>query len=88
MKKLAFILYTLLTVAVVYAQDKQPLKCKGTTKSGKACTSVIVSKKTGFCNAHNPDRAKCSAKNVKGEACGMVPLKDSSVCRIHIGKGR
>ena len=72
---------------IVYGQDSTKLKCKATTKSGKACTSVIVSKKTGFCNAHNPNRPKCSAKNVKGEPCGMVPLKDTNICRMHIKKG-
>jgi hypothetical protein len=86
MKQLALIICTLLTVTM-YGQTDQPLTCKGTTKSGKPCTSVIVSKKTGFCNAHNPNRPKCSAKNVKGEPCGMVPLKDTNLCRMHTKKG-
>lgn len=84
MKQLALIICTLLTV-VVYGQTE--LRCKGVTKSGKPCTSVIVNKKTGFCNAHNPNRPKCSAKNVKGEPCGMLPIKGTILCRMHTKKG-
>lgn len=57
--------------------------CKGTTKTGKPCQSVIVSKETGYCNAHDPNREKCHSLNAQGKPCGMIPLKDGQFCRVH-----
>lgn len=69
---------------VASAQDNPKLQCKAVTKSGKPCKSVIVSKKLGYCNAHNPDRPHCKAKNSKKEPCGMMPLKNAEYCRHHV----
>lgn len=80
MKKILVIIM-LLAAGAVSAQERPT--CKGKTKSGNACKSVIVSKKTGYCNAHDPNREKCSAKNSTGKPCGMVPLKNSDKCRFH-----
>lgn len=79
---LAFLLLGI--VSLSQAQDDPKLQCKAVTKSGKPCQSVIVSKKTGYCNAHNPDRPHCKANNSKGEPCGMMPLKDTQYCRHHV----
>lgn len=65
----------------VNAQDR--LTCKGTSKSGSACKSTIVSKKTGYCNAHDPNRPHCAGKNAKGQPCGVMPAKNSKYCRHH-----
>ena len=83
---LAIIMFTLLSASVSHAQtqDNPKLHCKAATKSGKPCQSVIVSKKTGYCNAHNPDRPHCKANNSKGQPCGMMPLKDAVYCRHHV----
>lgn len=80
MKKLLMIIICF-TAITVSAQNK--IVCKGTSKSGSACKSTIVSKKTGYCNAHDPNRARCTAKNSKGEPCGVMPVKNSTTCRHH-----
>lgn len=84
MKKLLFVLSIIMCLLATSsnAQDKR-LICKGKSKSGVACKSTIVSKKLGFCNAHNPNRPHCSAKNSKGEPCGVMPVKNSTKCRHH-----
>lgn len=79
MKKLLFGLMLLATVSA----NAQTVPCKGKTKSGVACKSVIVSKETGYCNAHNPNRVKCTGKTTSGKPCQMVVLKDQTVCRFH-----
>lgn len=82
MKKIA--LMSLFVLSVVFsAVAGDPIKCKGTTKKGEPCRSTIVSKKTGFCNAHDPNREHCKAKNSKGQACGVAPNKGSEYCRHH-----
>ena len=80
MKKLLFGLMLLVTVS---ANAQTTPQCKGKTKSGVACKSVIVSKETGYCNAHNPNRVKCTGKTTSGKPCQMVVLKDQKVCRFH-----
>ena len=54
MKKFFFIAALFLSVSAT----AQP-PCKGTTKAGQPCKSIIVNKESGYCNAHNPNRAKC-----------------------------
>jgi hypothetical protein len=83
MKKLLVILCISFISLSVNAQGK--LVCKGTTKAGIACKSTIVSKQTGFCNAHNPNRAHCKAQNSKGQPCGVAPIKETEYCRHHHG---
>lgn len=77
----------LLTVGL-HAQDSTNIRCKSRNKSGAPCTAVIISKKTGLCNAHNPNRPKCSSKNSKGEPCGMHPVRGTVFCRMHKQKGK
>jgi hypothetical protein len=55
------------------------LPCKGITKAGTPCKSVIVSK-AGYCRIHNPDAKHCPHV-VKGKQCGMIT--DGSKCRFH-----
>lgn len=83
MFKTIMISVLMLVASVSYAQTTP---CKGKTKSGAACKSVIVSKSTGFCNAHNPNRTKCAGKTTAGKPCQMVCLKDTNVCRMHAVK--
>jgi hypothetical protein len=83
MKNLFFIAALFVSL---YATAQPP--CKGTTKAGQPCKSIIVNKETGYCNAHNPNRLKCEAKNSKGEQCGMPPIKGEHLCRVHNVKGR
>jgi hypothetical protein len=58
-------------------QDETP-KCKGIKKDGTACRSVIVSKKTGYCNAHDPNKPKCAK-----ETCRMKVKEKGQYCRFH-----
>jgi len=81
MKKFFFIAALFLSISAT----AQPL-CKGTTKAGQPCKSIIVNKESGYCNAHNPNRAKCESKNAKGGQCGMPPLKGQHYCRMHNAK--
>ena len=81
MKKFFFIAALFLSVSAT----AQP-PCKGTTKAGQPCKSIIISKETGYCNAHNPNRAKCESRNAKGGQCGMPPLKGQHFCRMHNAK--
>ena len=81
MKNLLFIAALFLSVTAT----AQP-PCKGTTKAGQPCKSIIVNKESGYCNAHNPSRAKCESKNAKGGQCGMPPLKGQHYCRMHSAK--
>ena len=79
------LLVLMLLVTAGFAQTT-PNVCKGKTKGeGKPCRSVIVSKETGYCNAHNPNRVKCSGKTTSGKPCQMVCLKNQAVCRFHKG---
>lgn len=77
---------TAVLLLVAVSSYAQTTPCKGKTKSGKACSSVIVSKQTGYCNAHNPNRVKCTGKTTSGKPCQMVVLKESNVCRFHAVK--
>ncbi len=79
---LTIVLFSVVTLTST-AQDKQPLACKGKTKSGVACKSTIVAKKTGYCNAHDPNRVKCTGKTTAGNPCMMIVQKNSTTCRIH-----
>lgn len=85
MKKITNLLVAIMCFLSLTLSAQDQLRCKGTSKSGSACKSTIVSKKTGYCNAHDPNRAKCSGVNSKGQPCGMIPLKNSSTCRHHSG---
>jgi hypothetical protein len=64
-----------------FAQDKPA--CKGTTKKGQPCKSVIVSKKTGYCNSHNPNAVKCSSLTSSKKPCGMTVKAAGLKCRFH-----
>jgi hypothetical protein len=83
MKYLITILLFSVVTLTSSAQTKEPLACKGVTKSGVACKSTIVSKKTGYCNAHDPNRVKCTGKTTTGKPCMMVVLKGTTTCRFH-----
>jgi hypothetical protein len=84
MKKIITLFCMVVLVLSASAQDKkQPLTCKGTSKSGSACKSTIVAKNTGYCNAHNPNRTKCTGTNAKGQPCGMAVPKGKTTCRFH-----
>lgn len=83
-KQILLALMLLVTVSG-FAQTSTPNMCKGKTKVGTPCRSVIVSKETGYCNAHNPSRVKCKGKTTSGKPCQMVCLKDQAVCRLHKG---
>jgi len=72
-----------LMLLVTVSGFAQTAPCKGKTKSGTTCKSVIVDKKTGYCNAHNPNRVKCTGKTTSGKPCQIVCLKDKTVCRFH-----
>lgn len=76
-------LLLLLTICTLSISSYAGTPCKGTTKAGKPCKSIIVDSKTGYCNAHNPNRVHCSAKTKAGNQCKMTVGKDSTVCRIH-----
>jgi hypothetical protein len=84
-KLLSLVVLVMFSLTTVIAQDKpdQRLQCKGKTKAGDACKSTIVSKKTGYCNAHDPNRPHCTGKNSKGEPCGMIVSKGKTTCRFH-----
>lgn len=84
--KTTLLFFALICASVTYGKD--PVQCKGKTKTDQPCRSIIVNKETGYCNAHNPNRAKCEAKNSKGGQCGMPPLKGEHLCRVHNVKGR
>ena len=75
------LLLTVITLSISSYAQRTP--CKGTTKAGKPCKSIIVDSKTGYCNAHNPNRVHCSGKTKAGKPCMMVVGKDSSTCRLH-----
>jgi RNA polymerase subunit RPABC4/transcription elongation factor Spt4 len=76
-------LLLLLTIITLSISSYASTPCKGTTKAGVACKSIIVDSKTGYCNAHNPNRVHCSGKTKAGKNCMMVVLKGSTVCRLH-----
>lgn len=78
-KLILTLLLVLFSISIVSA--KEP--CKGKSKSGAACKSTIVNKTTGYCNAHDPKRAKCSGKTKKGTPCNMIVTKGSTTCRLH-----
>jgi hypothetical protein len=81
MKKL--VLFFMILFSAFSSMAGDPIKCKGTTKKGEPCKSTIVSKATGFCNAHDPNKPHCKAKNSKGEQCGVAPEKNAEYCRHH-----
>lgn len=78
MKKLLFISALALSIGAM-AQNKP---CKGTTKAGNPCKSVMVSK-TGFCRSHDPNAIKCAAINASGKPCGMTVKVNGEKCRFH-----
>lgn len=82
MKQIVLLAAMLFVTVISYAQTTP---CKGTAKNGAACKSVIVDKKIGYCNAHNPNRPKCTGKTTSGKPCQMVCLKAEPVCRFHKG---
>lgn len=82
MKKLVLIL----SVVFISLSALANTPCKGVTKAGKPCASVIVDSKTGYCNAHNPNRVKCTGITTAGKPCNMIVMKESKTCRIHVKK--
>ena len=80
MKQLIIAVCLLLSTASI----AQPPHCKGITKAGNPCKSTIVKKSTGYCNAHDPSRAKCGGTTKAGKPCGQMPMKGQSYCRFHI----
>jgi hypothetical protein len=61
-----FIGIVLLVLSSMSVLAGDPIKCKGKTKAGHDCKSTIVSKSTGYCNAHDPNKIKCKAKQSYG----------------------
>jgi hypothetical protein len=57
--------------------------CKGKKKDGTPCQSTIVSKATGYCNAHNPNAKKCVFIKKDGERCKMTVKATETLCRFH-----
>jgi hypothetical protein len=60
--------------------------CKAIKKDGTRCKSTIVSKATGYCNAHDPNAKKCVFIKKDGERCKMTVKADQTHCRFHIDK--
>lgn len=81
-----FIGIVLLVLSSISVLAGDPIKCKGKTKAGEECRSTIVSKSTGYCHSHDPNRAKCKSKNSKNQPCGVAPIKGQEFCRHHINK--
>jgi hypothetical protein len=79
-----FIGIVLLVLSSMSVLAGDPIKCKGKTKAGHDCKSTIVSKSTGYCNAHDPNKIKCKALNSKDKPCGVAPLKGQQYCRHHV----
>lgn len=81
MKKLFSLLLVVSFSLSSYSQTKTP--CKGKTKAGAACKSVMVNKATGYCFSHDPITAKCGTLTTSGKPC-QVPVKvKGSKCRFH-----
>jgi len=72
---LAFSVLSLASVAAI-------VPCKGKTKAGQPCKSVMVSKATGYCHSHSPNSVKCGAATAKG-GCAMIVKVSGSKCRFH-----
>lgn len=77
------VLFVLAVLLSMYANAGERITCKGKTKTGGVCKSAIVSKSTGYCNAHNPKRAHCTGKTTKGKPCMMIVSKGTNHCRLH-----
>jgi hypothetical protein len=67
--------------ALLIALSSFTTPCKGIKKDGTNCRSTIVSKKTGFCNAHNPDKKTCPHVKKDGTNCQMPT--NGKLCRHH-----
>jgi hypothetical protein len=78
MKK-ALLITALLFSITLTAQEK---KCKGTTKAGQPCKSIMVSK-SGYCRAHDPNAIHCAGTTASGKPCGMIVKSKGEKCRIH-----
>lgn len=72
---------TLVLLLITAGVSAQRITCKGTTKSGQPCKSIMVSKETGYCRSHNPAAKHCPFVKKDGSHCKMVT--DGSICRFH-----
>jgi len=77
-------LLLILSVVFISLSALANTPCKGVTKAGKPCKSVIVDAKTGYCNAHNPNKVHCTGKTANGKPCNMSVMKGATACRFHI----
>ena len=73
-------LFILLLLSATTAHA-EPIKCKGTRADNQPCKSTIVSKQTGYCNAHNPSAKHCTFVKKDGQRCRVVVKTE--LCRFH-----
>jgi len=71
----------MLSGMIASAQDH----CKGVTKKGEPCKSVI-GLKNGYCRVHDPATPRCGAKTAAGKPCRMPVDKLGDRCRFHKGQ--
>lgn len=71
----------LIIMLPLFALAGEPVKCKGTTKAGAPCKSIMVNKATGYCRAHDPSAHRCGAPTSTGKPCQMVTKE--GLCRFH-----
>lgn len=69
----------MLTTLIASGQES---KCKGTTKKGEPCHSVIGIK-DGYCEAHNPNVIRCGANTSQKKPCRNKVAKVGDKCRFH-----
>lgn len=72
---------TIVLLLITAMASAQAIQCKGKTKAGQPCKSIMVSKQTGYCRMHNPAAKHCPFVKKGGKQCGMVT--DGSLCRFH-----
>jgi hypothetical protein len=78
-KVLTAIAVTLVSIAA----SAQSAHCKGITKTGQPCHSIMVNKATGYCRMHDPAALHCSFIKKDGTQCKMVIKQGESLCRFH-----
>lgn len=78
MKKFIALLIILLPL---FSLAGEPVHCKGVTKAGQPCKSIMVNKTTGYCRAHDPNAHRCGAPTTSGKPCQMVTKE--GLCRFH-----
>lgn len=67
-------------IALVIATTMSLTPCKGVTKKGDPCKSVIVNKE-GYCRLHDPSAKRCPHVSDKGKPCGNIT--GGKLCRFH-----